>query len=269
MLETRHEQVDGHRVRVARIGSGPPLVLLHGYPDNLQIWCELAPRLARKFEVIAFDWPGLGQSEPWKGGMTPFHLADRLRALLDAWHIDRVHVAGADMGGQPALALAARHPERVQSITVMNSLVMWDEKTSWEIAILRKFGWNRLVLGRLPGAVFRRCERTFLPRGQRLTPELRDDLWSCFKRPDVRAAIIRMCAGYEGSLPRLAGEYARISVPMHVLWGGDDKHFPPTHAAKLHALVPGSKLEILDRAGHWMMWDRAEDVADRLLSFLA
>ena len=50
----------GRQLRVARIGSGPPLVLLHGYPDNLQIWSELALRLADKFEVIAFDWPGMG-----------------------------------------------------------------------------------------------------------------------------------------------------------------------------------------------------------------
>src|SRR5207244_901184 len=61
MLPTTFETVaGGRRLRVARLGSGPPLLLLHGYPDNLQVWCELAPRLAESFEVIALDWPGMG-----------------------------------------------------------------------------------------------------------------------------------------------------------------------------------------------------------------
>src|SRR5713101_1511489 len=114
MLSTEIEIVPNrHRLRVARVGSGPPLILLHGYPDNLQIWCELAPRLASRFEVIAFDWPGMGFSDGWPGGATPAHMADRLAALLDSWHIERAVLAGMDMGGQPALVFAAQHPGRV------------------------------------------------------------------------------------------------------------------------------------------------------------
>src|SRR3989442_4236013 len=94
MLATALETVDGHRVRVARLGAGPPLVLLHGYPENLQIWCEVAPRLAERFAVVAFDWPGMGFSEPWPGGKTPGHMADRLLRLLDAWQIERATIVG-------------------------------------------------------------------------------------------------------------------------------------------------------------------------------
>ena len=181
LLATTHETAPNGRVlRVARLGAGAPLVLLHGYPDNLQIWCELAPRLADRFAVIAPDWPGMGYSEAWPGGATPFHMADRLGAMLDAWGLGRVALAGLDMGGQPALAFAARHPERVGRLVVMNSLVQWDEATSWEIHVLRRFGWNRLILRRLPWAVFRRAERTFLPRRLSLSPELRADLWGAF-----------------------------------------------------------------------------------------
>src|SRR5262249_44761067 len=136
-----------------------------GYPDNLQIWEHLAPLLARRFEVIAFDWPGMGYSDPWRGGATPVHQARRLAQLLDRWGIARAHVVGHDMGGQPALAFAALHPDRIASLTVMNCLAMWDANTSWELMLLRRFQWNRIVIGRLPGAVFRRAERTFLRPG--------------------------------------------------------------------------------------------------------
>jgi pimeloyl-ACP methyl ester carboxylesterase len=258
----------GRSVRVAKLGSGPPLLLLHGYPDNLQIWCELAPKLANRFTVIAADWPGMGYSEAWPGGATPFHMADRLLGLLDAWGLERVALAGLDMGGQPALAFAARHPDRVSHLVVMNSLVQWDEATSWEIRILRRFGWNRLILRRLPTTVFRRAERTFLPVGVHLPPDLRDDLWTAFRRPDVRAFIAKMCAGYQGTLPRLAELYGMITTPTLVLWAGRDKHFPVAHAARLHAAIPNSVLEVLDGAEHWMPWHRANEMAIRFEAFL-
>src|SRR5262249_19443578 len=172
----------GRRLRVVRVGSGPPLVLLHGYPDNLQIWSELAPRLADRFEVIAFDWPGMGYSDAWPGGASPFQMANRLAALLDRWKIERATIAGIDMGGQPALVFAVNHAHRIDNLIVMNSLVIWDEVTSWEIALLRKFQLNRLIIRYLPRVVFKRAERTFLPAGISLPLELRSDLWNAFKR---------------------------------------------------------------------------------------
>src|SRR6185295_5291348 len=124
MLPTRLiKLLSGRCLRLARLGHGPPLILLHGYPDNLQIYCELALRLADRFEVIAFDWPGMGYSEAWPGGTTPFHMADRLRVLMDELDLERASLVGMDMGGQPALAFAAKNPERVDHLIVMNSLV--------------------------------------------------------------------------------------------------------------------------------------------------
>lgn len=267
MLETHVEIVEGRRVRVARVGSGPPLVLLHGYPDNLQIWCELAPRLASQFEVTAFDWPGMGYSETWPGGATPYHMSERLLMLLDAWTIGHATLVGMDMGGQPALVFAAKYPERVRNLVVMNSLVMWDEETSWEIKVLRRFGWNRILIRRFPRAVFYRAERTFLPGGVRLPEHLRGDLWRAFNTAEARKFIVRMCAGYQGSLPRLPESYARINSPTLVLWGERDRHFPLPHARRLQATIPGSTLSIIPKAEHWMAWYTADSVADRILEF--
>src|SRR5579864_4767381 len=218
MLATAMEEHRGKTVRLARLGKGVPVILLHGYPDNLQIWSELAPRLATKFEVLAFDWPGMGRSEAWPGGATPFDMAKRLLALMDAWGVRRAAIVGHDMGGQPALAFAAEHPERVSHLVAMNSLLIWDEETSWEIQLLRRFGWNRILLERLPRAVFFRALRTFLPRNYRLPRELRDDLWQCFLQPDVRHFVVRLCAGYQGTLPKLKQMYPSIKTPSLFLW---------------------------------------------------
>jgi pimeloyl-ACP methyl ester carboxylesterase len=268
MLDAKFETLNGgKRLRVARLGAGPPLVLLHGYPDNLQIWSELAPSLADQFEVIAVDWPGMGYSDVWSGGASPFQMSNRLLALLDHWGIERATIAGFDMGGQPALVFAAEHPERIDRLIVMNSLVLWDEKTSWEIALLRKLQLNRLIIRYLPRTVFSRAERTFLPTGVSLPSDLRSDLWGAFNQPQVRKFISRMCAGYQATLPMLPREYSKITCPTLVLWGESDKHFPPAHAERLHQSISGSNLTIIPRAEHWMVWYLAEQVASEIARF--
>jgi pimeloyl-ACP methyl ester carboxylesterase len=266
MLDTTIEMHrEGKRLRVARLGSGPPLVLLHGYPDNLQIWSRLAPLLVDRFTVIAFDWPGMGYSDAWTGGTTPTHQANRLKILLDAWELDRITVVGMDMGGQPALAFAALYPERCDRLVVMNSLVYGDAATSWEIRLLRQFGWNRVILRHLPSIVFRRAERTFLPSGVKLPPLLRADLWESFRQPAVRHFIVRMCAGYQGTLSRLPELYARIPCPTLILWAAHDQHFPLIQAQRLHTDLPTSQLTILPGAEHWMPWHASEQVAERIV----
>jgi len=262
-----HGPGPGRGLRVARLGSGPPLVLLHGYPENLQLFARLAARLAGRFEVIAFDWPGMGESPAWPGGASPHQMAERLIAVLDHVGAERAHVVGHDMGGQPALVAAAEWPARVRSLVVLNSLVLWDEATSIEIRLLRRLGWNRLVLRHLPRAVFARALRTSLPRGTRLDPQVRADLWRCFRRPEVRAFVSRMCAGYQGALPKLPRRYERVGAPTLVLWGERDRHFPPVHGERLAGLVPGARFELVRAGEHWMAWDRAEEVAERVGAF--
>jgi pimeloyl-ACP methyl ester carboxylesterase len=264
MLTTEREILpDGRALRVARLGvrGGVPVVLLHGYPDNLQLWSRLAPLLARRQDVIAFDWPGMGDSAVWPGGTTPQHQAERLIALLDRWCIAQADVVGMDMGGQPALVAAALHPARIRRLTVMNSLVLWDERTSWEIALLRRYGWNRWLLRNLPYAVFHRAVRTSLPLGTSLPTALRDDLWRGFARPEVRAFIIKLCVGYQASLPRLPEVYRQIRCPTTIIWGARDSHFPPRHGERLRALIPGATYTTIAGGEHWMVWHAAEAVA--------
>jgi pimeloyl-ACP methyl ester carboxylesterase len=273
MLETSFESIRGFRVRLARldpVGSEAraPIVLLHGYPDNLQIWSALAPCLTHRGAVIAFDWPGMGYSDAWPGGATPDHQADRLVSLLDHWRVERAILVGTDMGAQPALSLAARYADRVDRLAVMNSLVLHDEATSWEIALLRRYGWNRFVLQRAGRIVFARAVRTSLPRGVRLSAAVRADLWGAFRRRQVRTFVAKMCAGYQGTLPRLADLYPRIACPTLVLWGGSDRHFPPAHGSRLKNAIPGSTLTVLPAGEHWMGWHLATEVAGVINRFL-
>ena len=270
MLDTTLEPHPAGRVRVARQGQGEAVVLLHGYPDNLQVYSELSPLLAADYQVIALDWPGLGDSDAWPGGATSVVLARHLLALLDAWGLAQVHLVGQDMGGQPALVFAAAYPERVRSLVVMNCLAGGEEATSWEIRWLRRFGVNKLLLKYLPRLVYWRALHTFLPGGRAaLAPALRRELWRTFRRPAVRACVVRMCAGYEAQLPRLPARYRQVRCPTLILWGGHDKHFPVAQARFLATQIPHAQLAILPGAPHWMVLTHAAEVAARLRAFYA
>jgi pimeloyl-ACP methyl ester carboxylesterase len=144
----------------------------------------------------------------------------------------------------------------------MNSLVFGDETTSWEIYLLRKFGFNRFALRHLPKTVFCRAEATFLPRGIKLDAALREDFWSAFRKPAVRRFVSKMCAGYQGTLPRLPALYEQITCPTLVLWAEHDKHFPVIQAERLQATIPSARLKVLTGGTHWMVLSRAEEVAD-------
>ncbi len=258
---------NGKHFRIARLGTGPPIVLLHGYPENLQVWSKLAPLLADRFEVIAFDWPGMGYSDEWPGGATPQLLAKRLLTIFDELKLSRPSVLGMDMGGQPALAFAAMHPDRIQQLIVINSLVFGDEQTSWEIRWLRKFGFNRFALRTLPGIIFRRAERTFLPGGMRLDDRLRSDFQAAFETSAVRRFISKMCAGYQGTLDQLPAMYETIRCPTLILWAEHDKHFPIVQGTRLYQAIHGSTLNVVRTATHWMPLTHPQELADTIKSF--
>lgn len=268
LLATERRRLsNGKHLRIARLGHGPPIVFLHGYPENLQIWSRLAPLLADRFEVIAFDWPGMGYSDEWPGGATPQLLAKRLLMILDELNLLQLTIVGMDMGGQPALAFSSMYPDRIRRLVIMNSLVFGDEKTSWEIRLLRKFGFNRFALRTLPRLIFHRAERTFLPRGERIDDELKEDFWTSFSSPSVRRFISRMCAGYQGTLQQLPGLYESIRCPTLVLWAEHDKHFPVNQAIRLQETIPGSTLQIVPAATHWMPLTHARVLAESIAAF--
>lgn len=256
-------------VRVARLGKGPPVVLMHGYPETLQVWSRVAPRLAREREVIAFDWPGLGYSVPRDGAADPHALADRLRELLDALGIARADLVGADMGAPPALVLAAEHPERVGTVVVLSSLLFGDEPTSFEIRIMRRAGLAATAFALTPGLVYAQCKRTFLPAGETLDPDLDADFRQAFERKSVRAHLGRMCEDYERALPDLPSVYWRIRRPVRLLWAEHSGHFPPSHADRMCALLPEARRVVVPGAHHWMALSKAPEVADRISRFLA
>ncbi|MEQ1568115.1 MAG: alpha/beta fold hydrolase, partial [Myxococcota bacterium] len=254
LLPTRFDPVGEARVRVADVGEGPVTVFLHGYPDTLQIWANLVPRVSGR--RIAFDWPGLGYSDPLGDTMGPDALADHLAGLLTAWGVPSARIVGHDMGGQAALVFAARHPERCSEVVVMNSLLFGDGATSWEIAVMRRGGLADAAFRWLPGVVYERCVRSFVDGP--LPDALDADFRGAFAH--TRARLGPMCRAYDRALPELPRRYFEIRCPVRVGWAEREAHFPRSHGDRLGHLLGAPVTEIAG-ARHWMAWTHPDAVA--------
>jgi pimeloyl-ACP methyl ester carboxylesterase len=113
--------VDTGAVRLHAVigGEGPPLLLIHGWPESWYAWRKVMPALARDFEVVAVDQRGIGLSDKPAGGYDTGAQADDMVALMDALGHGRFAVVGHDTGFTIGYALAADHPERVERVALL------------------------------------------------------------------------------------------------------------------------------------------------------
>lgn len=123
----RHREVDvgGVTLHVAEAGEGPPLVLLHGWPQHWWSWRRLIPRLAQNHHVLAPDLRGWGWSDAPPGDYAKSTFVRDILALLDVEGLDRVRIMGHDWGGYTGFLLALDHPERVERLVALDIVPPW------------------------------------------------------------------------------------------------------------------------------------------------
>jgi pimeloyl-ACP methyl ester carboxylesterase len=126
-----HREVDagGVRLHVAEAGAGPPLLLLHGWPQHWWSWRKVIPELSRSYRVLAPDLRGFGWSEAPRGSYAKDIFARDILALLDAEGLDRVRMIGHDWGGFTALLLALGHPERIERLLALDIAPPWTQRS--------------------------------------------------------------------------------------------------------------------------------------------
>src|SRR5574341_1252115 len=118
---SRFADIDGVRVHYQEKGSGAPLVLIHGYTASTFVWKDVFEPLSEQFRVIAVDLKGFGFSGKPDGDYTRRAQGELVVRLLDHLKIDRAILCGNSMGGEVSLNAAARHPERVSALILVDS----------------------------------------------------------------------------------------------------------------------------------------------------
>lgn len=257
-FERARIKTTGAEINLVHAGEGPPLLLLHGYPQTHVIWHKVAPVLARRFRVVAADLRGYGDSSKPPGG--PDHAAYSKRAMaqdqveaMEALGHRRFLVAGHDRGARVAHRMALDHPERVLRAAVLDIVPTHKlfSKTSREFAtvyyhwffLIQPFDFPETLIGNSVEYYLERTLGGWGRSGERIAPEAAAEYLRCFRDPatiratceDYRAAASIDLEHDEVDLER------RLACPLLVLWGRR-----------------GAMHRIFDVLGTWR--ERADDV---------
>jgi 3-oxoadipate enol-lactonase len=245
-------------------GAGPAVLFLHAFPLNLRMWDAAARALEGTHQAVRFDARGFGGTPPGDGLLTMEKIADDAVALLDHLGLSRVVVCGLSMGGYAAFALMRRHPERVRA------LVLADTRTAPDSAEAKKSRSVQADTVRSEGPAG--IADGFLQKAVGDTTRK--------ERPEVVARVREMIltASSRGIVDALAGLAARadsgptlreIKVPTLVVCGTEDALTPVADSEAIHHGIPGSRLDLIPRAGHLPALENPPAFNAALAGFLA
>ncbi|WP_035903254.1 alpha/beta fold hydrolase [Knoellia subterranea] len=242
-------------------GSGPAVVLLHAGVADRRMWRPLVPALSAAHRVVTPDLRGWGET-PLPGGR--YTDADDLAHLLDELGIDRATLVGASFGGRVALEFAAMHPDRVDTLVLLNPAYRGLEVTDPAIIEFDEQEDALLESGDIDGAVSLNVD---LWLGPAATDEARVDL----ARMQRHAFEVQLAADELDPPPqpdRLEVDATQLHLPTTIVTGAHDAtHFREV-AALLTREIESSALVELDWAGHLPALERPVAVADLLLAHL-
>jgi 3-oxoadipate enol-lactonase len=226
-------------------GAGTTVLFLHAFPLGMFMWDEQASVLADGHRVVRFDARGFGGTPPGEEELTMERIADDGAALLGLLGIEKAVVAGCSMGGYAAFAFARRHPEKLAG------LVLQDTRAGADAPEAR--GNRAALAARVLAEGASAAAEALLPRlvgetTHRERPELVASLRERILASSPRgiADALHGLAQRPDSHPTLAS----IRVPTLVVVGEEDVLTPPAEAQAMAAAIPGSRIEVIPKAGH-------------------
>lgn len=266
---TQKVHIDGLQFRVQTRGEGPPVLLLHGFPDSLELWREVAPRLtAEGYRTIAVDQRGFGETDapPGRHHYGTDRLVQDLADLLPALGIDGpVHVVGHDWGSVMAWALATLRPDLVRSAVAISV----GHPREYLLAGLEQKRKGLYTIGwQFPGL----AERWLLANDcAAMRRWLRD-------HPDAEGCIRdlarpgRLTAGlnwYRGNLlPGVLRSWPACRVPVLGLWSSRDHCLAEGQMARSGRRVTAAwRYERIEGAAHWLPLEQPQRVAELALGW--
>jgi len=255
-------------------GSGAPIVLMHGFPDNTHLYDRLRPYLTRGEPVVRFDFLGWGRSDKPAG--YPYTAANQVGdvdAVVDAvaGHVgaDQVVLVAHDASGPPAIDWALANPTRVARLVLLNTYYHWTPGLRRPPAIAL---YSTPVVRAAARALSRRRPdwdlRLFAWQvgGFIRDPEVREPLVAQLSEQFLaaRPAFWRLNEDLLGTVlsrRRRIPDLRRFSQPVRVIFGARDRYLNARVARRFAALFPNSELHLLENAGHYVQVDEPERVA--------
>ena len=235
-FERRRIKTSGAEINLVTGGSGPPLLLLHGYPETHLMWRKVAPRLANEFTLVIPDLRGYGDSAKPPAGQDNETYSKRALALdqvetMAELGFEQFAVAGHDRGARVAHRLARDHAEQIERVALLDIVPTLyrfetiDQKaatSSWHwFFLIQPRGFPERLIGSETEFFLRHQLSALLREPAKLEPEAFADYLRCFKNPDtIRATCDEYRAGASIDLEHDRADRGRkLTMPLLMLWG--------------------------------------------------
>ena len=264
----RWVEVAGRPVNVVELGSGPPVVFVHGHSGAWQNWLEQLPVFAERFRAIAFDLPGFGRSPLPRDPITISGYGRIVDELLERLEVhEGCAVVGNSMGGFVGAELAIRFPQRVQRLVLVSAAGVASRYVGLPLTVMDRYGER--VLGRVGPLLYPVEERTrrmarraalrragFLllsPHPERLDPRLfYENVMASGDKPGAPLAAAEI-ARYD-----VRDRLTEIACPTLVVWGAQDRIVPPSSADDFARLIPDARKVVFSDCGHVPMLEQPQ-----------
>jgi pimeloyl-ACP methyl ester carboxylesterase len=250
------------------VGTGEPVVLLHGIPTWSFLYCDVIPLLRPHCRVLAPDFLGHGYSD--RRDRFDRSLMAQTRAILrflDTLRVDRATFVGHDTGGGVALITAINHPERVQRL-VLSNVVAYDSWPAGEMIALGDPTWR----DKDPREVVEFAAAGF-PDGihnkGRLTDAFREGIIAPYADEEGKISLIRNASALNTNhTMALVDRHREIRAPTLVLWGVHDPWQWLADGERLADEIPNARLERVE-ASHWIPYDAPDEFSAAIAEFIA
>jgi len=277
LLDTKTVRLDksGLNIRFAELGdkTKPPLILLHGVPENLQAWYAVAPLMAKQYNVFAIDWPGFGGSDPMTStkDYTSLNFAEVVIDFLDSLQIQKAILMATDISLLPALLVGLKYPDRVLKLAVMDGIPFpRPQYSSWE---LRSFANKGSIIGKALVEWFPKISAQIayfkgFYWGHSIPLEIRQEFSADGISKSTQQAFLSYFQNFHISQQYFEEHVQEMKVPALVIWGKNDRFINPKLAYEIAEKLPNAKLEIIDKAGHYIHMDKPQELVKVVSKFL-
>jgi pimeloyl-ACP methyl ester carboxylesterase len=255
-------------------GAGDvPIVLVHGFGASSFSWREnLNPIGDAGFTVYAPDMRGFGLSDKgWDKSMSQDAQADRLKAFMDAQGIDRPVLAGNSMGGGIVTNFALRYPDRVRGLVLVDPAIYGGMNSGIASTLISLPGiqrWGQHLVRFILANDDRNAStiKSAWFDGSKVTPDVLSGYRRALQTSDWDMGLLALVR--DGMSNNLGPRLKDLHVPTLIVWGEHDTWISPTNAPQLKQDIAGSKLEIMQGAGHVPHEEKSEEFNKLLIDFV-